>query len=67
MSDTRVNIETASNTRRCQGCGDHFKPWHSGQRFCGARAECEREEREMELERREQAIEAAETDNYERY
>lgn len=54
-------------TRHCINCGDEFVPWHSGQRFCGNSAECDREERECEREAYAERREAAERDDYDRY
>lgn len=55
------------STRRCANCGEQFKPYHSGERFCGNTPECTREaeaaEREAYEDRRERGLE----DNYERY
>lgn len=61
------DIKQAGGMRRCVNCGEQFKPYHSGQRFCGANAECEREETEAEREAYEERREAAQEDDYERY
>lgn len=54
-------------TRNCVHCGQPFVPYDSGQRFCGATAECSKEEAEAEREAYEQRREEAERDDYSRY
>ena len=44
--------------RRCQNCGAEFKPYHSGERYCGASKECEDAAGDDEIDSTAEMIEA---------